>query len=419
MAKKSVGDLMEAELTAEPLVIDGSTLEGGGQVIRTALSLAWVPKERPLRIHSIRAARPKPGLANQHLMGARLAARLNGRTLSGDHKGSVSLEAAPQSQCTLPLTLEATSDTGGATTLLLQASLPPLLFCAAERELVLRGGTEGSYAPPAAHTELVLAPLLRAMGADIELRVVRRNFVDGNPELGELRVRARLPCGTLRPLELMSRGVPRAVRGVVALAAGGSADAAGAVLALLQPALEQLECLQGATVSLERALVDEGGGGGGRGGGGRADRRGGRKGRTVLCSTQLAVTTEGGCILSANATVALTPDGGGAHKVVMALSAQLQALLGSGACACEHTTDQLIAYMALAAGTSRLKALPVGSLTSQHLPTVLHFSALLTGATFRVRDDDDGCQLIECDGIGAQAAPPPRAKEAAPVQEAP
>ena len=72
---------------AEPLVVDGSTLEGGGQVIRTALSLAWVQKSRPLRLHSIRAGRPKPGLANQHLMGARLAARLNGRTLSGDARG--------------------------------------------------------------------------------------------------------------------------------------------------------------------------------------------------------------------------------------------------------------------------------------------------------------------------------------------
>ena len=183
---------------AEPLVIDGSTLEGGGQVIRTALSLAWVQKSRPLRLHSIRAGRPKPGLANQHLMGARLAARLNGRTLSGDAKGSQLLEATPQEIRPLPMSLEASSETGGATTLLLQASLPPLLFCAAGRELILRGGTEGSFAPPASHTQLVLVPLLRHMGADVDLEIPRRGFVDGGP-LGELRVRARLrppaPCG--------------------------------------------------------------------------------------------------------------------------------------------------------------------------------------------------------------------------------
>ena len=169
---------------AEPLVIDGSTLEGGGQVIRTALSLAWVQKSRPLRLHSIRAGRPKPGLANQHLMGARLAARLNGRTLSGDAKGSQLLEATPQEIRPLPATLEASSETGGATTLLLQASLPPLLFGAAGRELILRGGTEGSFAPPASHTQLVLAPLLARMGADIDLRIEHRGFVDGGP-LGE------------------------------------------------------------------------------------------------------------------------------------------------------------------------------------------------------------------------------------------
>ena len=79
----------------------------------------------------------------------------------------------------------------------------------------------------------------------------------------------------------------------------------------------------------------------------------------------------------------------------------------SGACACEHTTDQLVAYMALAAGTSRLKGPPAAALTSQHLPTVLHFAALLTGATFRVSVASDGCQVIECDGVGAKAAEPP------------
>ena len=41
------------------------------------------------------------------------------------------------------------------------------------------------------------------------------------------------------------------------------------------------------------------------------------------------------------------------------------------------------------------------ALTSQHLPTVLHFAALLTGATFRVSIASDGCQVIECDGVGA------------------
>ena len=57
-------------------VIDGSTLEGGGQVLRLTLSLAFLRGEGTMRIHSIRAGRPKPGLSHQHLACVHLAAQL-------------------------------------------------------------------------------------------------------------------------------------------------------------------------------------------------------------------------------------------------------------------------------------------------------------------------------------------------------
>ena len=65
---------------ADTLHIDGSTLEGGGQVVRSCLALAWL-HPGPVLLHSIRAGRPKPGLANQHLAGALLTARLGGLAL--------------------------------------------------------------------------------------------------------------------------------------------------------------------------------------------------------------------------------------------------------------------------------------------------------------------------------------------------
>ena len=263
----------------------------------------------------------------------------------------------------------------------------------------MRGGTEGSFAPPASHTQLVLAPLLaRRMGADVDLQIEHRGFVDGGP-LGELRVRARLPpSGTLQPLELVERGAPRGVVGVVAAPSGGTA-AADAVVAALRPALEQLTCVQGAAVTLE-AQASAPAADGGRKGKGRGSGK-------FICSVQLAVTTDTGCVLSANASAAVTADGISVTHLVDSLCRQLETLIASGACACEHTTDQLVAYMALAAGTSRLKGPPAAALTSQHLPTVLHFAALLTGATFRVSVASDGCQVIECDGVGAKAAEPP------------
>ena len=283
------------------VLIDGATLEGGGQVVRSCLSLAFTFPTQELRLHSIRAGRPKPGLAAQHLVGARLTAALSRRPICGDQKGSVELIAGMEHATPLPSVLVADAETAGATTLMLQAALPPLLFCAAGRELALRGGTDVPFSPPTAHTQFVLAPLLERMGAAVDVRVERRGFNDGGT-LGELRVSATLDSTSLRPLDLMSRGEPRRVRGVVVVAAGGG-DAGRMLLASLDETLRSLSALKGAELDLTLEIqvehpasahqADAVGGSaawsketardreGDAGGGGDGSRMGGRRGGEV------------------------------------------------------------------------------------------------------------------------------------------
>ncbi|PLZ05104.1 hypothetical protein CBP27_23505 [Fischerella thermalis WC542] len=55
--------------------IDGSYGEGGGQVLRTSLSLAAITGN-PISIYNIRAGRKNPGLAAQHLTGVRATATI-------------------------------------------------------------------------------------------------------------------------------------------------------------------------------------------------------------------------------------------------------------------------------------------------------------------------------------------------------
>eukprot|EP00966_Prymnesium_polylepis_P093817 2171166-Prymnesium_polylepis.1 len=148
--------------------------------------------------------------------------------------------ASPHEPGPLPLSLEAAAETAGATTLMLQAALPPLLFRAAGRELVLSGGTDVSFSPPTAHTQLVLAPLLERMGATLDVRVTRRGFNDGGP-LGQLSVRAAARASTLAPLDLTSRGAPRSLHVLVA----ASHRVAGArLLEALDGALRALSALR-------------------------------------------------------------------------------------------------------------------------------------------------------------------------------
>jgi RNA 3'-terminal phosphate cyclase (ATP) len=57
------------------LTLDGSHGEGGGQILRTALSLSAVTA-RPFRLVNIRARGANPGLMPQHLSAVRASAAI-------------------------------------------------------------------------------------------------------------------------------------------------------------------------------------------------------------------------------------------------------------------------------------------------------------------------------------------------------
>ena len=397
---------------ADVIPINGAALEGGGQVVRVALSLAWLVG-RPMTIRSIRAGRPRPGLGHQHLCGVRLVARLCGFSLEGDAKGSTTVHVRPGGSPWAEPTLVAEVGTAGAATLLLQAALPPLSLRAAPVELVLRGGTDVPFSPPASHASLVLAPLLRRMGLGLEVVVARRGF---NPAGGgELRVRCARTEPALRALELLERGQLTGVHVVVACGGLGASEeqseAEARVARLVGEAVQErlgtLAELAGVEVVVE---LDEGNGaqgsaedGGGGGGGGRG--RG-----TVACSVQLVAATETGCRLSCNALRDVRPPEAASQGAELAagLAADLRTLLASGACVDEHTADQLVVFMALAEGVSRVRVAPAPpGAESLHLPTAVHFAqALVSGAAFTVSEAgaEAACKLVECRGAAVKAA---------------
>lgn len=190
--------------------IDGSMGEGGGQILRTALGLAAVTGTG-FRMHSVRARRSRPGLARQHLASVRAVARLCDARVAGDGLGSTELTFRPGA-------LRAGRhrfSTGGAgsATLVLQALLPPLLTASGPSEVELEGGTHTLSAPPFEFVDRTLAPLLRRMGAGIELELARPGFYPA----GGGRMRVRIEPGSLEPLDLPRRGpiLGRSARAIV------------------------------------------------------------------------------------------------------------------------------------------------------------------------------------------------------------
>src|SRR5579883_2846362 len=119
--------------------LDGSQGEGGGQVLRTSLTLSLLTG-KPFHLRNVRARRPKPGLQPQHLMSVRAAAQLGQAELRGASLGSGDLTFEPGP--ILPGKYHFSIGTAGATGLVLQTvCLPLALGATTPSEVVVTGGT--------------------------------------------------------------------------------------------------------------------------------------------------------------------------------------------------------------------------------------------------------------------------------------
>ena len=156
------------------LYLDGSFGEGGGQIVRTSLSLAALLTQ-PVRLSNIRAGRPKPGLRPQHLTVVEALARLTRAEVTGAELHSQQLTFRPRGTVAGNYLFDVAAKTGsaGSVTLIAQALLPPLLRAARPSTLVLKGGTHVPWSPPAHYLLQVFLPALTEMGARVEMSLGR------------------------------------------------------------------------------------------------------------------------------------------------------------------------------------------------------------------------------------------------------
>lgn len=141
------------------LEIDGAAGEGGGQVLRTSLSLALVTK-KPFRIRNIRAGRQKPGLLRQHLTAVLAAGEVGNATVRGAELGSFEVTFTPGE--VRPGGFRFAVGTAGSATLVFQTVLPALMLGSTPSRLVLQGGTHNKAAPPYDFLARTFLPLLDA-----------------------------------------------------------------------------------------------------------------------------------------------------------------------------------------------------------------------------------------------------------------
>jgi RNA 3'-terminal phosphate cyclase (ATP) len=201
------------------LHIDGSYGEGGGQILRTSLSLAAITGQ-PIRIDRIRAKRSKPGLAIQHLTAVRAVAALCQAQITGDSLGSTMLEFIPTQppqagRYTFDVAQTLGTGSAGAVTLILQTVLLPLALTTGESIVTLKGGTFVPWSPPAPYIEQVYLPILQRMGVKAAMKLNAWGWYPrGGGEL-ELRVNGNGGgVGSLKSIQLIERGALQQIKGL-------------------------------------------------------------------------------------------------------------------------------------------------------------------------------------------------------------
>lgn len=167
------------------VTIDGSQGEGGGQVLRTALSLSAITGTE-IELRKIRAGRAKPGLKRQHLTCVKAIAEICGAKISEVGVGSMELEFKPGPIKGGDYRFDV--ETAGSITLVAQTVIPVLLKADEPSTVTITGGTHVPFAPIWEFFAETYLPELRRMGAKIEAELVQPGFYPAAGGVVKLRI---------------------------------------------------------------------------------------------------------------------------------------------------------------------------------------------------------------------------------------
>lgn len=333
---------------------------GSGTILRYAVALATLKRE-PLSIVQIRKKRDKPGLRKQHLEAIRASCTLSGGTVEGAEVGATEILYRPGPMISGG-NYHFDIGSAGSTTMAAFTLIPQLLFAEGPCTVKIIGGLFQDFAPSFFHMEQVLLPLLRRMGAHVELRMNRPGYVPQGQ--GELVLAVKPSRKPLLPLLLKNRGTIDTVRGI-ALASHLEEQ-----MVAERMAQRTLENFQRSKIRAEiRKLHDN-----------SAAQRG--AGLVVWAETST------GAILGADRA---GKQGRSSESIADFVTRSFLEDMKTGAATDRHLADQLILFAALAEGTSEYT---IPSITD-HVESNLWLVRLLLG----VRTEQHG-NLLRIHGIG-------------------
>jgi RNA 3'-terminal phosphate cyclase (ATP) len=316
------------------IYIDGSYMEGGGQIVRTALALSTLTGQ-PFKVDKIRHRRPKPGLKAQHLSCIDALKRMANARVDGDQLGAAAFEFFPGKICANSIAIDI--GTAGSITLLLQSLLVPCLFADGPVSLKITGGTDTKWSIPIDYFDRVILPYFNRFAA-VEINEIKRGYYpkgQGRLHLGVT------PCFHLRDFKTTKDFTAHLKNSLSKISLTTKAPPA------------EIQGKSSASNHLKKAKVAERQA---RGAAGLLDRHGPV---SIVCEYQntasagsvitlWAAPREGSIVAGADA---LGEKGLPAEKVGAAAAKKLMAFLDSDAVVDHHLADNLVPLLALVGGT--------------------------------------------------------------------
>ncbi|MGA1979403.1 MAG: RNA 3'-terminal phosphate cyclase [Sedimentisphaerales bacterium] len=157
----------------ETVSIDGSTGEGGGQILRTSLALSCITG-KSLHIENIRAARRNPGLAKQHLSCVHAACQICNGKCQGAVQHSKVLDFHPGPVQSGDFYFDIGS--AGSASLVIQTVLPALFLAGKPSTVTVTGGTHNPLAPPVDFLSETFLPAIATAGFHANCKLVKYGF---------------------------------------------------------------------------------------------------------------------------------------------------------------------------------------------------------------------------------------------------
>jgi RNA 3'-terminal phosphate cyclase (ATP) len=314
--------------------VDGSYMEGGGQIVRTALALSTLTG-KPFRVDKIRHNRPMPGLKPQHVSCIDALKQLAHARAEGAQPGSVALEFMPGRIEGQGIFIDI--GTAGSITLLLQSLLLPCLFAAAPVKIIIKGGTDTKWSIPVDYLDRVILPYFNKFAA-CSINDIKRGYYPKGQGALDMTISPRFHMNDFKNVSELAAYLKKAVAKISLVA---------------RPQVTEIRGKSSASEHLKGAKV--------------AQRQAQGAAAVLQHNYSVAITCEYQDTASAGSVItlwtaskensgivaadALGEKGLRAEKVGAAAAQKLLAVLNSNAAVDRHLADNLVPLMALVGGT--------------------------------------------------------------------